>query len=56
MSAGTELLFIFFGLGWIGLSLIGTAVFIGCRRIFRPTPKPTDWEDEWQDVEKNLNK
>jgi len=57
LQPGTyEMLFIFAGLAWIGLSLIATALYIGCRSIFRATPKPTSWEREWSKIERDISR
>ncbi len=55
-SAGTELLFIFFGVGLCGLMLLVLGLFLASKRIFRPAPKPTQWKKEWNQIEDNLSK
>jgi hypothetical protein len=50
-----ELLFILFGIAWAGLALFVLAIMIGIRRLVTPKPKPTDWERQWEDIERRLN-
>jgi cytochrome b561 len=50
-----ELLFIFFGLAWTGLLILGLIVFAGIRRLITPKPKPTEHDKAWQDIERRLS-
>ena len=57
-----EMLFIFFGLAWLGAALLGVALLLLCQYIFRPTPKPKPgpderrWTRDWESIERELNK
>jgi hypothetical protein len=50
------LIFIFAGCAWAGLALLVAAFWIGFMRLTKPEPKPTVWEQEWQQIERNLSK
>jgi hypothetical protein len=56
------MLFIFFGLAWLGAALLGVALLLLCQYIFRPTPKPKPgpderrWTRDWESIERELNK
>ena len=48
------LLFMFFGLAFVGLASLAIAVFIGLQRITTPKPK-TNWERDWEEIEEDLS-
>jgi len=50
------LIFIFAGFTWLGLYILGFIVYLSIEAAFTPAPKPTAWEQEWQEIERNLSK
>ena len=50
-----ELLFILFGIAWAGLALFVLSIMMGIRRLITPKPKVTNWEHEWEEIERRLN-
>ena len=50
-----KLIFVFAGMVWVGLSFLLLATFAGLKCLVTPKPKPTDWEKQWQDIERRLN-
>lgn len=50
------MIFIFAGLAWAGLLALAVALWIGFFRLITPTPKPTEWEKDWEAIERNLSK
>ncbi len=51
-----ELLFVLFGMVWCGIVMFGLAVAAGLRSVFIPKPKLTQWEKEWEDIERRISK
>ena len=50
------LILIFAGCAWAGLALLVVAFWIGFTRLITPTPKPTEWQKEWEAIEKEISK
>ena len=50
------MIFIFAGLFWAGLMAVGVALWIGFMRLTHPEPKPTQWREDWEQIERNLSK
>jgi hypothetical protein len=48
--------FVIAGLAWTGAALVVAAVWCLFMRAINPTPKPTEWERDWEEIERNLNR
>ena len=64
-----EMIFIFAGMIWIGLTILVLAVIHGIRKLRTPKPEPPSklplvmtkparsrWQQDWEDIEKRLNR
>jgi len=50
------MIFVFAGIAWTVAALVVAAVWCLFMRAINPTPKPTEWENEWEKLEHNLSK
>ncbi len=50
------MIFVLAGLAWTGAAVIVAAVWYFFKQGINPTPKPTEWDRDWEAIERNLNK
>jgi hypothetical protein len=50
------MLFVLFGVMWSVVAFVAASVWYFFMKGITPTPKPTNWESEWEKIEDNLRK
>lgn len=48
-------IFVIAGVAWVALMILVVGLWIGFNKLITPTPKPTNWENEWEKIEDNLS-